>query len=174
MLDKSIRNDWQIRVYLLSKCLVDFRRQQLLIDFWGGRMGDFRKKYNCRLISRGKSLQGYTLYVGTIISCTGKKYCSWWIQCWEKILNSYTCMSGKKIKTWGSYKNVRLVEVIFLDLIGKYQNKRFYIMEIILSLMFAGVSQGCVCTIIDSPPFVSAGSIEINHRSEQDIIKLCH
>ena len=36
-------------------------------------MGDFRKKYNCRLISRGKSLQGYTLYVGTIISCTGKK-----------------------------------------------------------------------------------------------------
>ena len=47
-------------------------------------------------------------------------------------------------------------------------------MEIILSLMFAGVSQGCVCTIIDSPPFVSAGSIEINHRSEQDIIKLCY
>ena len=79
MLDKSIRNDWQIRVYLLSKCLVDFRRQQLLFDFWGGRVGDFRKKYNCRLISRGKSLQGYTLYVGTIISCTGKKYCSWWI-----------------------------------------------------------------------------------------------
>ena len=35
-------------------------------------MGDFRKKYNCRLISRGKSLQGYTLYMGTIISCTGK------------------------------------------------------------------------------------------------------
>ena len=36
------------------------------------------------------------------------------------------------------------------------------------------ISQGCVCTIIDSPPFVSAGSIEINHRSEQDIIKLCY
>ena len=35
------------------------------------------------------------------------------------------------------------------------------------------ISQGCVCTI-DSPPFVSAGSIEINHGSEPDIIKLCY
>ena len=36
------------------------------------------------------------------------------------------------------------------------------------------ISHGCVCTIIDSPPFVSTGSIEINHGSERDIIKLCY
>ena len=54
-------------------------------------------------------------------------------------------------------------------------------MEIILSLMFAGVifqrflNQSRMCLYnIDSPPFVSAGSIEINHGSERDVIKLCY
>ena len=56
-------------------------------------------------------------------------------------------------------------------------------MEIILSLMFAGVifqrflnqSRMCVYNkFIDSPPFVSAGSIEINHGSERDVIILSY
>ena len=54
---KSFRNDWQIRICLLIKCLVDFRGRPF--DFWGG-YGWFQRKISCRLISSEKSLQGNT------------------------------------------------------------------------------------------------------------------
>ena len=51
IVSKASRNDWQIRICQLTKCLVDFRGRPF--DFWGG-YGWFQKKMSCRRISRGK------------------------------------------------------------------------------------------------------------------------
>ena len=86
---KGFRNDWQIRICQLSKCLVDFRGQPF--DFWGG-YGWFQKKISCRLISRGKKLA--RKYLGKIISHTEKKNCSWRIMLKKHLTSLYV---GEKI-----------------------------------------------------------------------------
>ena len=89
IVSKGFRNDWQIRICQLSKCLVDFRGQPF--DFWGG-YGWFQKKISCRLISRGKKLA--RKYVGKIISHTEKKNCSWRIMLKKHLTSLYV---GEKI-----------------------------------------------------------------------------
>ena len=52
VVSKGFKNDRQIRICQLSKCLVDFRGRPF--NFWGGYFR-FRKKRSCRLISWGKA-----------------------------------------------------------------------------------------------------------------------
>jgi len=91
IVSKGFRNDWQIRVYLQSKCVVDFSGRQF--DVWGEHRW-FQRKVSCRLISRGKLAR---IHLGKIVSCTKKKSLMKYIMLkknltplyvWEKICNS--------------------------------------------------------------------------------------
>ena len=46
---------------------------------------------------------------------------------------------------------------------------RYWILNYLRAIVRLWISQACVCTI-DSPPFVSAGWIQINRESERDVI----
>ena len=71
IVSKASRNDWQIRICQLTKCLVDFRGRPF--DFWGG-YGWFQKKMSCRLISGGKKHANKFLGKNILL---WKKYRSW-------------------------------------------------------------------------------------------------
>ena len=86
---KGFRNDWQIRICQLSKCLVEFRSRPF--NFWGGYR-EFQKKIFCSTeFERKKACKEVT---GKNNILHWKKYRSWRIMLKKKILHRY--MSGKK------------------------------------------------------------------------------
>ena len=91
---KGFRNDWQIRICQLSKCLVDFRGQ--LFDFWGVH-GWFQKKYPADWLREEKSMQrnssekqypALKWYYSWRIMLKKKSYTVPPPEVWEKIITS--------------------------------------------------------------------------------------
>ena len=86
---KGFRNDWQIRICQLSKCLVEFRSRPF--NFWGGYR-EFQKKIFCSTEFERKKACKEVSGKNNILHW--KKYRSWRIMLKKKILHRY--MSGKK------------------------------------------------------------------------------
>ena len=97
---KSFRNDWQIRICQLSKCLVDFRGRPF--DFWGGYRWFQKKKYPTDWFQGGKACKDIA---GKIISCTEKNIAHDVYNAEKKIVHRY--MSGKKFLTPEVWKKNR-------------------------------------------------------------------
>ena len=93
IVSKGFRNDWQIRICQLSKCLVDFRGRPF--DSWGV-YGWFQKKKILQTDFDGKKACKEIAGKKNILHWK-KKQSSWRIKSWKKIFHRY--MSGKKFLT---------------------------------------------------------------------------
>ena len=86
IVSKAFRNDWQIRICQLTKCLLDFRGRPF--DFWGG-YGWFQRKCPADWFREEKSMQ-INSWEKNILHW--KNYRSW------RIMLKKNC-TGKKILT---------------------------------------------------------------------------